>query len=85
MAQPYYSVPVEIEEDKEDGVYRATSRVLPELITEGVTVDEALENARDALLAVFEIYEELGRPLPESIRRQNANGSVQTELLAPAV
>jgi len=37
---------------------------LPELITEGDSFDEALENVKDALAAVVEAYHELGRPLP---------------------
>jgi antitoxin HicB len=39
---------------------------LPELITEGDTVEEALDNVRDALTAVVETYHELGRQLPAS-------------------
>ena len=82
----YYEVPVKIEEDKEEGVFRVTSPALSELITEGATFKEALDNARDALIAVFEIYEELGRPLPSSIvehdERQMAHGGIDTHMLA---
>ena len=41
-----------------------TSPLLPELVTEGDSVEEALENARDALAAVVEAYQDLGRSLP---------------------
>ena len=51
---------------QEEGGYTVTSPVLPELVTEGNSVCDALENARDAFAAVVELYEELGRPLPES-------------------
>ena len=44
--------------------YTVTSPLLPELITEGDTVSEALANAEDAFAAVVEIYEDRGRPLP---------------------
>lgn len=37
---------------------------LPELVTEGDMLDDALFNARDALAAVVEAYEDLGRTLP---------------------
>jgi antitoxin HicB len=37
---------------------------LPELVTEGDTVEEALENVKDALAAVVEVYQDLGRSLP---------------------
>jgi len=40
---------------------------LPELVTEGDTADEALNNVRDALAAVIETYQDLGRPFPSGI------------------
>lgn len=40
---------------------------LPELITEGDSMEDALENVRDALAAVYEIYQETERALPESL------------------
>lgn len=45
-----------------EGGYTVTSPLLPELITEGETVSEALDNAEDAFAAVMEIYEDSGRP-----------------------
>lgn len=41
--------------------------MLPELVTEGDTLDEAYSNARDALAAVVELYEDEGRPLPAGV------------------
>ena len=38
--------------------------MVPELLTEGETVAEALDNVRDALAAVVELYEDLGKTLP---------------------
>ena len=49
------------------GGYTVTSPLLPELVTEGDSVGEALENVEDALAAVIELYEDLGRSLPQSI------------------
>jgi antitoxin HicB len=46
------------------GGYAVRSPVLPELITEGETEAEALENAWDALLALLDAYDQLGWPLP---------------------
>ncbi len=54
-----------------EGGFTVTSPLLPELITEGDTVDEALENAQDALVAVVEAYEDLGRPLPPGLSKQD--------------
>ena len=41
-----------------EGGYTVTSPLLPELITEGDTVPEAMANAEDAFAAVVEIYED---------------------------
>lgn len=51
-----------------EGGYTVTCKELPELITYGRTLDEALENAEDAFNAVVEAYEEQGRELPDSIK-----------------
>ena len=51
-----------------EGGYTVTSPMLPELVTEGDTPEEALEHVRDALVAVLEIYEDLGKPFPAHIR-----------------
>ncbi|MEB3886339.1 hypothetical protein [Lyngbya sp. CCY1209] len=40
---------------------------MPELLTEGDTAEEALANVQDALAAVVEIYEDLGRTLPPNL------------------
>jgi len=58
-----YKLPLVLEPQPEGG-YVVTCPLLPELITEGDTVPEALRNANDALEAVIEAYEDLGRPLP---------------------
>ena len=48
-------------------VYTVTCKELPELITEGRTIDEALDHAADAFISTLELYEDLGKPLPDSI------------------
>jgi antitoxin HicB len=50
-----------------EGGFTVTSPVLPELITEGDTLDQAFANVRDALTAVIELYAEEGRSLPTSV------------------
>ena len=57
-----------------EGGYTVTSPLLPELMTEGDTVAEALANAEDAFAAVVEIYEDGGRTLPSSIYLDDADG-----------
>ena len=52
-----------------EGGYTVTSPVLPELLTEGDTLEEAVHNVRDALAAVIETYEIwASNSLPTSVR-----------------
>ena len=61
-----FKVPLVLAAQPEGG-YTVTSPVLPELITEGDTLEEAVDNVRDALAAVVELYEDLDRPLPPNL------------------
>lgn len=61
----HYKLPLVLTPQVEGG-YTVTSPLLPELVTEGDSVAEALDNVKDALAAVLELYEDLGRPLPRS-------------------
>ena len=61
-----YRVPLVFAPQPEGG-YTVTSPALPELLTEGDTLEEAHANVRDAFEAVVELYAEQGRPLPASI------------------
>lgn len=58
-----YKLPLVLDPQPEGG-FTVTSPALPELITEGDSVEEALDNARDALAALIEAFHDLGRPLP---------------------
>ncbi len=57
-----YRVPLTLTPQAAGG-YTVTSPLLPELVTEGNSVGEALENVKDALAAVIELYEDQGRSL----------------------
>ena len=50
-----------------EGGYTVTSPVLPELLTEGDTLEEAVHNVRDALAAVIETYQDLGKQLSANL------------------
>ena len=73
-------IPVVLEPQPEGG-YTVTSPLLPELITEGDTVAEALANVDDAFAAVVEIYQDRGLPLPPSICLDDASGPVNVEAI----
>ena len=78
-----YKVPLVLEPQPEGG-YTDTSPLLPELVIEGDTLDEALENVKNALLAVIEAYEDLGKPLPRNAQIADANSPVWLETVVTA-
>ena len=71
-------IPLVLEPQPEGG-YTVISPLLPELITEGDTMVEALANVEDAFCAVVEIYLDRGRPLPSSLFGEDANGPLLVE------
>jgi antitoxin HicB len=75
-----YKIPLVLSPQPEGG-YTVTSPLLPELVTEGDTPAEAMANVQDALAAVVEIYQDLGRPLPESMQLPVSIGPVWLETL----
>ena len=79
----HYKLPLVLSPQPEGG-FTVTSPVLPELVTEGDTLDEALENAKDALAAVVEAYQELGRPLPQNALIAEVDGPVWLETVIGA-
>lgn len=62
-----YKLPLVLEPQPEGG-YTVTCPLLPELITEGDSVQDALNNANDALAAIVEAFKELGQPLPPALQ-----------------
>lgn len=71
-------IPLVLEPQPEGG-YTVTSPLLPELITEGESIADALANAEDAFAAVVEIYEDKGRPLPADIYVDDTSGPLSIE------
>jgi len=77
MAQ-IYKVPLVLTPQPEGG-YTVTSPLLPELITEGDTPQNALAHVEDALDAVLELYEDLKKPIPASLRHPAADEPIWFE------
>ena len=75
-----YRVPLVFTPQPEGG-YTVTSPALPELVTEGDTLEEAHAHVRDAFEAVAELYAEQGRPLPPAITLPAAGEIVWSEAL----
>lgn len=78
-----YKIPLVLSPQPEGG-FTVTSSLVPELITEGDTAEEAMTNVRDALAAVVEAYKELGRPLPPGAKVDAVTSPVSLETLVAA-
>lgn len=77
MAQ-VFKVPLVLTPQPEGG-YTVTSPVLPELLTEGDTLEQAIGNVQDALEAVIEIYEDLNKPFPANLQQDPRNAPIWFE------
>ena len=64
-----------------EGGFTVTSPVLPELVTEGDTLEDAYSNVSDALAAVIELYIEQGRSLPPGIELPDSGQVVWSDAL----
>jgi len=53
--------------DTEDGGYTVTVPALPGCITEGDTREEAIANAKEAILLYLESLQKDGEPIPEDV------------------
>jgi antitoxin HicB len=78
-----YKIPLILEPQPEGG-FTVTSPLLPELVTEGDTIEEVMANVQDALEAVIEAYQDLGKPLPSSVQLADTRGPVWLEMLVAA-
>ena len=58
-----YKIPLLLTRQPEGG-FTVTSPLLPELVTEGESLDGVLVNVRDAFEAICELYDDLGKKLP---------------------
>ena len=78
-----YKIPLVLTPQPEGG-YTVISPLLPELVTEDDSLDESLENVKDAFKAVMELYQELGRSLPENIQISDKKSLVWLETVVSA-
>ena len=60
------TLPLTLEPQPEGG-WTVTSPLLPELLTEGDTIEEVLAHVQDCFATVVEIYEDDDRSLPEGM------------------
>lgn len=79
-----YKLPLVLEPQPEGG-YTITCPLLPELITEADDVSEIYTHVADALIAVMELYKDMGRPLPAVLMPMAAGTTMWAETLVPVV
>lgn len=80
-AVPAVRLPLLLEPQPEGG-YTVTSPLVPELVTEGDTLEEALMNVQDAWEAVLGLYEDDGRPLPVGLSLDVMDGPIALHVMA---
>ncbi|MBS3029976.1 MAG: type II toxin-antitoxin system HicB family antitoxin [Dolichospermum sp. DET50] len=76
----FYKIPLLLTPQPEGG-FTVTSPLLPELITEGDSMDEVLVNVRDAFEAVLETYQDLGKELPLNLQSVDQNSPALIETI----
>ncbi len=72
MREEIYRISVILTPEPEGG-YTVTCRELPELITYGDSFETVWDNVADAFVATLELYQDMGRELPDSIRMKNVS------------
>jgi antitoxin HicB len=80
MKKEIFKVPLVLEPQSEGG-WTVTSPVLPELITEIDNLDQLHERVADALKAVVELYQDMGKTVPPGLRADGERSLVWFESL----
>jgi antitoxin HicB len=80
MMSTVYKLPLVLDPQPEGGFVVSCS-ILPELVTEGETVQEALKNANDALGALIEAFKSLGKPLPQALQPAQSSAPLWLETI----
>ena len=76
-------IPLILEPQKEGG-WTVTSPLVPELVTEIDELDDLSACIQDALSAVVEIYEDMGKQFPANLRAGQGETPVRFESLVMA-
>jgi len=72
---------LELELDEPSGVYTVTSPDVPGLITEGSTPDEIIYNVQEALEGLFEVWNDLGMPVPPALQKKHIHPRQTVEMM----
>lgn len=63
-------------EANEEGGYTITVPSLPGCVTQGDTLEEAIENVREAIAGYIETLKDLGKPIPVEVSVEIGSGAV---------
>jgi antitoxin HicB len=83
MKNAIFKVPLVLEPQSEGG-WTVTSPILPELVTEVDDLDQLHERVADAVRAVMELYEDMGKAVPPGLRADGKTSPVWFESLVVA-
>lgn len=78
--QDVFKIPLVLTPQPEGG-FTVTSPIFPELVTEGDTIEQALQNVPDAVQAVLEIYQDRSLPVPANVRQNPEIDPIRFEFL----
>ena len=67
-----YEYTIVLEPDDEEGGYTVTVPSLAGVVTQGETVEEAIEMAKDAIKLYLDVLKARGEPIPVERRRPQA-------------
>jgi antitoxin HicB len=72
-----YAYPVTLTPDKKDGGFVVTFKDIPEAITQGETLEEALECARDALETALDFYFDQREAVPAPSKPKRGQKTIE--------
>lgn len=75
-----HKIPLVLEAQSEGG-WTVTSPVIPELVTEIDNIDEMENTIKDAIAAVVELYEDVGKVFPDETRPESSTNKISFESL----
>ncbi len=71
-----WSYTVEVDEHKGEDFFIVRVNELPGVCTDGKTIEEAMQNIKDAIAATIELYLEQGEIVPEPIQKEKFKGNI---------
>ena len=83
MKSAIFKVPLVLAPQSEGG-WTVTSPILPELVTEVDNLDHLHERVADAVRAVVELYEDMGKTVPAGLKADGETSPVWFESLVVA-